>query len=77
MAAVLLSAARPGVYVDWARSMWHGFWGGAAWQMAKMPADFLITPDGRIEVAHYGADIGDRLPLAEVDAFLARSNRPT
>lgn len=72
---LLLSIALPGFYVDWARSMWHGFWGGAAWQMAKMPADFLIAPDGRIEVAHYGGDIGDHLPLAEIDAFLERSNR--
>jgi peroxiredoxin len=67
---LLLSAARPRFYVDWVRSMWHGFWGGVAWQMGKMPADFLIAPDGRIAVAHYGADIGDHLPLAKVDAFL-------
>jgi hypothetical protein len=56
--------------------MWHAF-SGAAWQMAKMPADFLIAPDGRIEVAHYGVDIGDHVPLDEVDAFLARSSRST
>ena len=74
---LLLSSARPGFYVDWIRSMRNGFWGGAAWQMAKMPADFLIAPDGRIAVAHYGVDIGDHLPLAEVDAFLTRSSQST
>ena len=73
---LLLSTVRPGFYIDWLRSMRHGFWGGVAWQMGKMPADFLIGPDGRIAIAHYGADIGDHLPFATIDASL-RSFRPT
>lgn len=67
---LLLSIARPRFYVDWLRSMRHGFWGGAAWQMGMMPADFLIGPDGRIALVHYGADIGDHLPIARVEAFV-------
>ena len=67
---LVLSAARPRFYIDWVRSMRHGIWGGVAWQMGKMPADFLIGPDGRVVIAHYGADIGDHLPLAKVEAFL-------
>ena len=67
---LLLSAARPRFYLDWVRSMRHGFWGGAAWQMGKMPADFLIGPDGHIAIAHYGADIGDHVPFATIESFL-------
>src|SRR5436190_19094575 len=42
----LLSMALPSFYVEWIRSMRYGFWGGVDWQMGKMPADFLIGPDG-------------------------------
>lgn len=38
--------------------------------MNRTPADFLIDPDGRIAVAHYGADIDDHLPLATISAWL-------
>jgi hypothetical protein len=38
--------------------------------MGKMPADFLIAPDGRILKTHYGRNIGDHLPVAEVEAAL-------
>jgi len=38
--------------------------------MGKMPADFLIGPDGRIVKAHYGSEIGDHLPVTEVEAAL-------
>lgn len=37
-----------------------------------IPADFLLTPDLRIATAHYGADIGDHLPFAQIDAFVER-----
>lgn len=67
---LLLSMARPSFYVDWLRSLRHRFWGGIAWQMAKMPADFLIGPDGRIMFAHYGQDIGDHMPVGAIAAFL-------
>ncbi len=38
----------------------------------RVPADFLIAPDGRIAVAHYGKDIDDHLPLETVEAWLHR-----
>jgi peroxiredoxin len=73
---LLLSMARPSFYVDWLRSLHHRFWGGTAWQMAKMPADFLIGPDGRIVTAHYGRDIGDHLPVPRIEAYLDALERP-
>lgn len=67
---LLLSIVKPGFYVSFFRSLLHGFWGGAAWQMAKMPADFLVGPDGRLVAAHYGRDIGDHLTVAQLHALL-------
>jgi thioredoxin-dependent peroxiredoxin len=72
---LLMSMALPRFYVDWVRSMAHGFWGGVAWEMAKMPADFLIDPAGRIAIAHYGRDIGDHLQIARIDAALRELDR--
>ncbi len=37
----------------------------------QLPADFLITPDQMIYQAYYGRHIGDRMPLAAIDTFLA------
>jgi thioredoxin-dependent peroxiredoxin len=68
---LLGSMLKPGFYADWIRSMRHGYWGGVALQMATMPADFLIGPDGRLVSVHYGRDIGDHLPAAEVEALLS------
>ena len=67
----LLSMLLPGFYVDWVRAMRYGIWGGIDWQMGKMPADFLIGPDGHILKAHYGREIGDHLAVREVEAALA------
>lgn len=36
----------------------------------RVPADFLIDRDGSIAVAHYGRDIGDHLPIDEIEAWL-------
>ena len=69
-ARLLLSIVYARFYVGFVRSIRHGFWGGVAWQMAKMPADFLIGPDGRLVAAHYGRDIGDHLPVARLHALL-------
>jgi peroxiredoxin len=66
----------PSFYVDWVRAMRYGIWGGVDWQMGKMPADFLIGPDGRILKVHYGREIGDHLPVAEVEAALNDLNKP-
>jgi len=35
-----------------------------------IPADFLIGPDLVIEKAYYGKDIGDHIPVADVEAWL-------
>jgi len=34
-----------------------------------VPADFLIGPDLTVERAYYGKDIGDHLPIAEIEAW--------
>jgi signal transduction histidine kinase/peroxiredoxin len=36
----------------------------------RLPAEFLIDPDQRIEIAHYGKDIGDFLPLETLERHL-------
>lgn len=33
----------------------------------RIPADFLINPQGRIVVAYYGKDIGDHLPVRQIE----------
>ena len=68
---LLKSMALPSFYRDWIRSIRHGFWGGADIQMATMPADFLVGPDGRLLLVHYGRDIGDHISLAEIERALA------
>lgn len=73
---LLRSALLPSFYVDWARAMRHGFWGGASWRMDTMPADFLIDPDGVVAKAHYGGDIGDHMPVAAIlDALDRRTEQ--
>jgi hypothetical protein len=37
--------------------------------MTTMPADFLIDRHGIIQVAYYGNDEGDHLPIDQVKAF--------
>jgi|SRR6185437_14482691 peroxiredoxin Q/BCP len=37
----------------------------------QLPADFLLNPDLTIARAYYGRDIGDHLPLNEIEQFLA------
>lgn len=43
--------------------------------IAQLPAEFLIGPDLIIERAYYGQDIGDHLPLEEIDAWLVSNDR--
>ena len=40
--------------------------------LTTLPADFLVDEAGVIQVAYYGADIGDHLPLEQVQAFSGR-----
>ena len=58
--------------------------GGNMWQnltrtegpMGRKPADFLLGPDLRVQVAHYGRDAGDYLPFADIDRFLSAGPEP-
>ena len=75
-AGLLKSILLPSFYRDWFRSIRHGFWGGADMQMAKMPADFLVGPDGRLLLGHYGKDIGDHLSLGDIERALAELSGP-
>ena len=38
-------------------------------EKAQLPADFLIGPDLNIHKAYYGKDIGDHLPIEEIERF--------
>jgi thioredoxin-dependent peroxiredoxin len=44
--------------------------------ITQLPAEFLINPDGTIARAYYGKDIGDHLPIDEIDGWL-ESNQAT
>jgi peroxiredoxin len=39
----------------------------------RLPADFLIGPDGAIQRVYYAAYVGDPLPLAEIEQALGAS----
>jgi thioredoxin-dependent peroxiredoxin len=39
-------------------------------EFGRLPADFLIGPDGRLLLAYYGRDHGDFLPLDQLDLYL-------
>ncbi len=47
-------------------------------QKAMIPADFLIGPDLKVQIAYYGGDIGDHLPIQRIYAWLdnARERAP-
>jgi peroxiredoxin len=72
------SAILPSFYVAFARAMRFGFWGGAVdGELARMPADFLISPDRRVCAAHYGRSIGDHLPLDEIKRLVNAASPAT
>lgn len=68
-----MALVQPSVYATYARAFTQGFRGGRMpRQLAKMPADFFIRPDGRIHTAHYGRRIDDHLTHDEIaDAITA------
>ena len=48
-----------------------GFWPGKMEGIISMvPADFLIGPDLTVQVAYYGNDIGDHLPVKKIYQWL-------
>lgn len=55
----------------------RGFYPGRAeGAIAQLPAEFLINPDGMIARSYYGKDIGDHLPIDQIDAWL-KANQAT
>ncbi|MCJ7807662.1 MAG: hypothetical protein MUP73_02940, partial [Dehalococcoidia bacterium] len=53
------------------KAIWKGFLPGKMeGEKALLPADFLIGPDLIIRKAYYGKDIGDHLPIREIERFL-------
>ena len=63
----LWSVVLPSFYLAWGRAVLYGYWGG--WidgSFATMPADFLVTPEGRLAAVHYGRHIGDHLGIADL-----------
>ena len=44
--------------------------GSVEGEIHRIPADFLVDVDNKILKAFYGKDIGDHLPLNEIDAIL-------
>jgi peroxiredoxin len=66
---LLLSVLVPSFWWRFVQATVLGYWGGAIDNsFHSMPADFLIAPDGRIRIAHYGKHIGDHVPVADVFA---------
>lgn len=58
---------------DLTKAMQKGFKPGKMeGNKAIIPADFLIGPDQKIEKAYYGKDIGDHLPIEEIEAWLKK-----
>ena len=43
----------------------------------QLPADLLIDPDQKIRYAYYGKDIGDHLPLSEIQRILSATGVPS
>lgn len=58
-----------------ARAMARFLPGAPDGPLDRMPAEFLIGEDGRLEVVHYGSHLEDRLPIDVVLSWAA--TRPT
>ena len=66
-AGMLFSVFVPSFYWRFAQTLRHGYWGGAVdHAFHSMPADFVVSPDGVIQLAHYGRHIGDHVSVAQV-----------
>jgi len=52
-------------------ALMKGFWPGKMEGIKSMvPADFLIGPDLTVQLAYYGSDIGDHLPIEKINEWL-------
>jgi thioredoxin-dependent peroxiredoxin len=66
-----MALVQPSVYRDFFKASRHGYFGGRMpRQLAKMPADFFIRPDGRIHTAHYGQGIAHHMSPQEIETAL-------
>lgn len=66
----------PSVLLNAARAMKAGMLPGRVEGPAnRIPADFLIREDGVIDVAYYGADAGDHVPLEQLERWLGAAHR--
>ena len=73
-AKLMMSFARPSVFAEMLRALRQGFLGGKMpMQIAKMPADFFIRPDGRIHAVKYGRSIGDHMSREAIECALHES----
>jgi thioredoxin-dependent peroxiredoxin len=68
-----MSVVLPSFLVAAVRASALGYLGGRVdGEWARMPADFLIGPGGRVLVAHYGAHIGDHLAVSRALEHVGR-----
>jgi peroxiredoxin len=71
-----MAVVQPSVYRSFFKAMRHGYHGGRMpLQLAKMPADFFVRPDGLIHTAHYGRGIDDHMSHGEIDAAVGEFAR--
>lgn len=66
----------PAVLLNAVRAMKAGMLPGRVeGPVNRVPADFLIREDGVIDVAYYGSDVGDHLPLNQLERWLCAESR--
>jgi thioredoxin-dependent peroxiredoxin len=66
-----MSVVLPPFLLAAAKASALGYWGGRVdGEWARLPADFLIGSGGRVLVAHYGAHLGDHLPVSHALAHV-------
>lgn len=39
-------------------------------KLTRVPADFMINEEGKIDIAYYGKDISDHLPIEQIEEYL-------
>jgi hypothetical protein len=64
---MFLTMLVPSFYWRFLRASALGYWGGAIDDsFHSMPADFLVSPEGKIRLAHYGRHIGDHAQIHSI-----------
>ncbi len=68
---LILSTLLPSFFARWVAAIRSGHFGGAVdGEIGLMPADFIISAEGRIAHAHYGAHIGDHVDLTSAVTYV-------